>query len=143
MIPPPPQQDRGALERGRGGARLHAPSRLLLQEPQRTSKPAPAHKDATRTTPGDSKRARTGGVWGPSPPWPDGRQGHLLCCLPREGRGTDRGKATPRPTGPPSRAVRGDGAQAAPPPQPQPAPRRWNAPGAQTNPTGSAQPPAR
>ena len=30
-----------------------------------------------------------------------------------------------------------------PPPPPQPTPRRWNAPDAQTDPTGSAQPQAR
>ena len=55
----------------------------------------------------------------PRPPWPERRQGHPPCCLPREGRGTDRGKATARRTGPLGRTVGENGAQAAPP-KPQP-----------------------
>ena len=116
--PPSPRKNRGTQVGGRGRARLHACSRLPPQEPRWTSKPAPAHKDATRAAPGDSKRARTGAVWGPRPPWPEQRQRHPLCCLPREGRGTDRGKATPRPTCPPDRITGEDGAQSALPPPP-------------------------
>ena len=69
-----------------------------------------------RTAPADGKRARTGAVWGPRPPWPARRQRHPLCCLPRKGRATDRVKATPRTTGFPSHTVGGNGVQAAPPP---------------------------
>ena len=116
-----PGQDRGVREVGRSRARLHAPSRVLPQEPRLTSKPAPAHKGATRTAPGDSKRARTAAVWGPRPLWPQRRQRHPLCCLHREGRGTDRRQVTPRPTGPTGCTVGGNGAQAAPPP-PSPSP---------------------
>ena len=61
------------------------------------------------------------GVWGPRPPWRERRQRHPLCCLPREGRGTARGKATPRLTGPPWPHRRG-GRRAAPPPHPTPPP---------------------
>ena len=92
------------------------PSRLLPQEPRWTNEPTPTHQGATRTAPKDSKRARTRAVWGPRPPWPERRPEHPLCCLPREGRGTDRGKAIPSPTGSPGRTDRGNGTQAAPPP---------------------------
>ena len=109
----------------RGGrcsrAHLHAPSRLLPQELRWTSKSAPAHKGATRTAPGDSKRARTRAVWGPRPPWPERRLRHPLCCLPREGRRTDRGKATSRPTDPPA-APLGGTPRRPPPPQTPPRP---------------------
>ena len=126
--PPTPQRQRGrpplppeGPRRPGRGAQRGPPPRYQLpapKEPRWTSKPAPAHKDATWAAPGDSKRARTGAVCGPRSPWPKRRQRHLLCCLHREGRGTDRGKATPPPTYPPCCTTGEDGLQAAPPPQP-------------------------
>ena len=88
-----------------------------------------AHKDATRAASGDSKRARSGAVWGPRPSWPERRQRHPLCFPPREGRGTDRGRATPCPARPPGHSSGEGGTQAAPPPPPrrrlQAAPGAW------------------
>ena len=118
MIPPPPGRT-VAPWREAGAGPPPRPGRLLSQERRWTSEPAPTHRGATRTAPGDGKRARTGTVRGPRPPWPQLLQGHPLCCLPREGRGTDRGKAAPRPTGPPGCTVGENSAQAvAPPPHP-------------------------
>ena len=45
-----------------------APTCLLQQGPRQASEPAPAHKGATRTTPGDNTRTRTVAVWGSCPP---------------------------------------------------------------------------
>ena len=113
MVPPPPGSTAAPGAGGGSRARLHAPSRLLPQEPRRTSKPA-------------------------------------LCCLPREGSGTDRGKATPRRTGPPGRTTEVDGAQAAPRPltpgvgTPQtrrPNPRRAHSPMPGNGETGPGLPP--
>ena len=65
-----------------------------------------------------------------------------LALLPAQrGRATDGGKVTPRPTGPPGQTVGENGTQAAP--SLPPTRRRWNAPDAQTHPTGSTQPQAR
>ena len=119
IAPPPPAGPRRPGGRPEQGPPPR-PSRLLPREPRWTSEPAPTHKGATGTAAGDSKRARTVAVWGPRPPWPERRQGHPLCCLPREGRGTDRGKATPRPTAPPRPHSRGERRTGRPPPTPPP-----------------------
>ena len=52
----------------------------------------------------------------------------FVAC-PRKGRGTERGRATPRPNGPPGRTNGGGGAQAAPPPHPLPHPPARERPG--------------
>ena len=61
---PPPRQGRSPLypRKGRGArrgtllsphaTRPQAPTRLLTRGPRQASKPTPAHKGATRTTPG-------------------------------------------------------------------------------------------
>ena len=106
MISPPP-------------GRTAAPGREAGAGPAPTSQPpTPAGTMRGRRT-CDSKRARTRTVWGPSPPWPERCPEPPLCCLPREGRGLDRGKATPSPAGPPA-AKTGGMAHRPPPPPPQP-----------------------
>ena len=99
-----------------------------------------AHRGATRTTPGISTRTRIGAVWRPRPLGTERRQYHPLWWPPRGGRGTDRGRATPCPLGPPGHACGEDGTQAAPLPRP---PRCWNAPDARARPRGGTQPQAR
>ena len=112
------------------------PSCLLPQEPRRTSEPAPARQDAAQIAPSEGGRARTGVVWGATPPMDRTTPVIPVWCLPMEGRGTERGKATPRPTGPPGHTNGGHGARAAPPP-PSPPPGTRTP---RTCPTGGAQP---
>ena len=119
--PPPPPGRTAASGRGAAAGPASTPPAACSSAGTAMGKQTRASTQGRqRTAPGDSKRARTGAVWGPRPPMPERRQRHPLCCLPREGRGTDRGKGTPRPTGPPVRTVGGNGAQAAPPPTPPP-----------------------
>ena len=68
---PPPE--RAALPRGWTllslyATRPQAPTCLLPHGPRQESEPEPAHRGATRTTPGDNTRTRTGAVWGPRHP---------------------------------------------------------------------------
>ena len=148
--PPPPPRQRGrppppgrtaASGRGAAAGPASTPPAACSRRNRDGHANQRRHTRAPGDAPADRKRARTGAVLGPRPPWPEQSQRHPLCCLPREGRGTNKGKATPRPTGPPGRTVRGYGAQAAPPPPRTP--QRRNAPDTQTHPTGSAQPQAR
>ena len=135
--PPSPRQDRGARRGGRSRARLHAPA--VCSRRHRDGQANPGAKGATRTAPGNSTRTRTGTVWGPRPPWPERRPEHPLCCLPREGRGTDRGKATPGLTSP---LVAQTGGNAHRPPPPHPNPQRGNAPGRAGPPHGGRTAPS-
>ena len=105
-VPPPP--GRTAAPRGGGAA---GPASTPPAACSRRNRDGQAK--LRQPAPGDSKRAQTGAVCGPRPPWPARRQIHPLCCLPREGRETDRGKATPRPNAPPGRTTEENGAQAA------------------------------
>ena len=125
ILPPPGRTAAPGREARAGPAptpQPPAPAGTTMDKQTRANTPG-----LTRTAPGDSKRSRTGAVWGPRPPWSERRQGHPLCCLPREGRGTDRGKATPRPTGPPwphSREERRTGRPPHPTPPHSPAQER-------------------
>ena len=92
------------------------------------SEPTPAHEHCARVTPEVTTGTRHGVVWGPRPPYLERRKWHPLCCLPREGRGTDRGKATPRPARPPGHTFVEGGTQ--PPPPPRLTRRRQAVPGA-------------
>ena len=80
---------------------------------------------------------------GPRPPWTAQRQWRPLCCLPREGRGTERGRATPRPTGPAPAAQPEETAHAPPsPPSPPPSIRApWTRPAARSPHRDRAGPP--
>ena len=70
LPPAGPRRPRGGSEQGPPPR----PSRLLPQEPRRTSEPAPTRQGPTRTAPRDGKRARSGAVWGQRPPSPERRQ---------------------------------------------------------------------
>ena len=69
-VPPPERAAApgGGMPLSQYATRPHAPTRLLSQRPQQAGGPTPAHKGATRTTPGINTRTRIGAVWRPRPP---------------------------------------------------------------------------
>ena len=83
MVPPPP-----ARERSRSAARPPRRSRRLPQEPRRTSEPAPMCQDAAQIAPSEGGRARTGMVWGATPPM-DRTTPVTPALLPAQGRQRD------------------------------------------------------
>ena len=107
------------------------PSRRLPQGPRRTSEPAPTRQNAAQITPGEGGRARTGVVWGATPPIYSTTP-VTTALLPAQGRqrdGTRQSDIRPyRP--PPGRTNGGYGARPPPPARPPaherhgPAPRR-------------------
>ena len=111
------------------------PSRRLPQGPRRTSEPAPTRQDTAQIAPREGRRARTGVVWGPTPPM-DRTTPVTPALLPAQGRQRDRTRQSDPPPyrPPPGRTNGGSGAR---PPPPQPAPRHTNA----TDPPRCAQPP--
>ena len=95
------------------------PSRRLRQEPRRTSEPAPTRQDAAQIAPSEGGRARTGMVWGATPPM-DRTTPVTPALLPAQGRQRDGTRQSdPPPYSPPPAAQTG-GTAHAPPPQPTP-----------------------
>ena len=96
------------------------PSRRLPQGTRRTSEPAPMRQDAAQIAPREGGRARTGVVWGATPPM-DRTTPVTPALLPAQGRqwkGTRQSDSPPyRP--PPGR-TNGGPAHAPPPPSPPP-----------------------
>ena len=129
--PPPP-------ERGAGGDPPPRPSRRLPQGPRRTSEHAPTRQDDTQIAPREGGRARTGVVWGATPPM-DRTTPVTPALLPAQGRQRDRPRQSdPPPYRPPPAAQTGGTAHAPPPPPPpRPASRHTNS----TDPPRGAQPP--
>ena len=100
------------------------PRRRLPQGPQRTSKPAPTHQDAAQIAPREGGRARTGVVWGATPPM-DSTTPVTPALLPAEGRQRDGTRQSdPPPYRPPPAAQTGGTAHAPPPPAHPPAHER-------------------
>ena len=109
------------------------PSRRPPQEPRRTSEPAPTRQDAAQIAPGEGGRARTGVVWGATPPM-DRTTPVTPALLPAQGRQRDGTRQSdPPPYRPPRPHKRGARRTAPPPPPPArppaherhgPAPRR-------------------
>ena len=102
------------------------PSRRLPQEPRGTSEPAPTRQDAAQIAPSEGGRARTGVVWGATPPM-DRTTPVTPALVPAQGRQRDGTRQSDLPPyrPPPGRTNGGHGARAAPPPEP--APRHTNA----------------
>ena len=92
------------------------PSRRLPQGPRRTSEPMPTRQDAAQIAPREGGRARTGVVWGATPPM-DRTTPVSPALLPAHGRQRDRTRQSdPAPyRSPPSRTNRGYGARPPPP----------------------------
>ena len=69
------------------------PSRRLKWGPRRTSGPTPAHRDAAQIVPREAGWARTGVVWGATPPM-DSTTPVTPALLPAQGqrRATSRGR---------------------------------------------------
>ena len=99
------------------------PSRRLPQGPRRTSEPAPTRQDAAQIAPREGGRARTGVVWGATPPM-DRTTPVTPALLPAQGRQRDRTRQSdPPPYRPlPGRTNGGSGARP-PPPNPPPGTR--------------------
>ena len=94
------------------------PSRRLPQEPRRTSESAPTRQDAAQIAPVECGRARTGVVWGATPPM-DRRTPVTPALLPAQGRQSDGTRQSdPPPYRPPPAAQTGGTAHAPPPPPP-------------------------
>ena len=105
MVPPP------ARERSRSATRPPAQAGRLPQGPRRTSKPAPTRQDAAQIAPREGGRARTGVVWGATPP-SDTR--FVACQGKAEGR--NEAERPPALQAPPGRTNGGYGARPPPPP---------------------------
>ena len=112
------------------------PSRRVPQELRRTSEPAPTCQDAAQIAPSEGGRARTGVVWGATPPM-DGTTPVTPALLPAQGRQRDGTRQSDPPPYRPPPAAQTGGTAHAPPPPPQPAPRHTNA----TDPPRGTQPP--
>ena len=98
------------------------PSRRLPQGPRRTSQPAPTRQDAAQITPREGGRARTGVVWGATPPM-DSTSPVTPALLPAQGRQRDGTRqSNPPPCRPPPAAQTG-GTAHPPPPSPPPGTR--------------------
>ena len=92
------------------------PSRRLPQGSRRTSKPAPTRQDAAQIAPREGGRARTGVVWGATPPM-DSTTPVTWALLPAQGRQRDGTRQSdPPPYSPPPAAQTGGTAHAPPPP---------------------------
>ena len=94
--PHPPRQGGWtppAREGSRSVTRPPRPSRRLNWGPRRTSGPTPAHRDAAQIVPRETGRARTGMVWGATPPM-DSTTPVTPALLPTQGkrRATSRGR---------------------------------------------------
>ena len=102
------------------------PGRRLPQEPRGTSEPAPTCHDAAQIAPCDGGRARTGVVWGATPPM-DRKTPVTPALLPAQGRQRDGTRQSdPRPYRPPRVAQTGGkahGLPLLPPPSPPPGTR--------------------
>ena len=157
--PPPPHQPAS-----RGGPGSHPPRQGGWAPPARegsrsvTRPPAPAAGSHGGREEQAGPRLRTGTPhrsypekpgehepeWygGPRPPWTAQHQWRPLCCRPREGRGTEQGRATPRPTGPAPAAQPEETAHAPPPPSVPPSIRTpWTRPAARSPHRDRAGPP--
>ena len=101
------------------------PSRRLPQGPRRTSKPAPTRQDAAQIAPREGGRARTGVVWGATPPM-DSATPVTPALLPAQGRQRDGTRQSDPPPyrPPPGRTNGGYGARSPPPPARPPAHER-------------------
>ena len=99
------------------------PSRRLPQGPRRTSEPAPTRRDAAQIAPREGGRARTGVVWGATPPI-DSTTLVTPALLPAQGRQRNgRRQSDAPPYRPPAAAQTGGTAHAPPPPRPPPSTR--------------------
>ena len=100
MVPPP------VRERSRSATRPPAPAAGSHGGRGEQASPRQRARTPHRSRPEKAGEHEPEWYGGPRPPWKARRQSHPLCCLPREGRGTERGRATPRPTGPTPAAPR-------------------------------------
>ena len=115
------------------------PSRRLSKEPRGTSEPAPTRQDAAQIAPSEGGRARTGVIWGATPPMTRSTP-VTPPLLPAQGRQRDGTRQSdPPPYRPPPAAQTGATAHR-PPPPPSPPPGTRTP---RTRPTGDAQPQAR
>ena len=94
--PPPPEAGGMDPPRPRGEPECDPPprpSRRLKWGPRRTSGPTPAHRDAAQIVPREAGWARTGMVWGATPPM-DSTTPVTPALLPTQGkqRATSRGR---------------------------------------------------
>ena len=96
--PRPPSPEAGGMDppRPRGEPQCDPPprpSRRLNWGPRRTSGPTPAHRDAAQIVPREAGWARTGMVWGATPPM-DSTTPVMPALLPTQGkrRATSRGR---------------------------------------------------
>ena len=114
------------------------PSRRPPQEPRRTSEPAPTRQDAAQIAPSEGGRAKTGLVWGTTPPM-DRTTPVTPALLPAQGRQRDGTRQSdPPPYRPPSAAQTGGTAHAPPPPARPPAHERHGPAPRHAAPTGRA-----
>ena len=91
------------------------PSRRLPQEPRGTSEPAPTRQDVAQIAPSEGGRARTGEVWGATPPM-DRTTPVTPALLPAQGRQRDGTRQSdPPPYRPPPAAQTGGTAHGPPP----------------------------
>ena len=122
---PPSPSPREELERDPAPR----PSRRLPQEARDTSEPAPTRQDAAQIAPSEGGRARTGVVWGATPPM-DRTTPVTPALLPAQGRQRDGTRQSdPPPYRPPPGSTNGgQGARAAPPPARPPAEERHRPP---------------
>ena len=134
MVPPPPTP-----ERSRSAARPPRPSRRLPKEPRRTGEPAPTRQDAAQNAPSEGGRARTGVVWGATPPM-DRTTPMTPALLPAQGRQRDRTRQSdPPPYRRPPAAQTGGTAHAPPPPLARPPAHKRHGPAPRhAAPTGPA-----
>ena len=94
--PPPPEAEGMDPPRPRGEPECDPPprpSRRLKWGPRRTTGPTPAHRDAAQIVPREAGWARTGMVWGATPPM-DSTTPVTPALLPTQGkrRATSRGR---------------------------------------------------
>ena len=99
------------------------PSRRYPQEPRGTSEPAPTHRGAAQIAPSEGGRARTGVVWGTTPPI-DRTTAVTPALLPAQGRQRDGARqSNPPPYRPPPGRTNGGHGARSPPPSPPPGTR--------------------
>ena len=119
--PPPPRGRRDgpppARERSRSATRPPAPAAGSHGGRGEQASPRQRARTPHRSRPEKAAEHEPELYGGPRAPWTARRQCHPLCCLPREGRGTERSRATLRPTGPPRPHKRGV-RRTPPPPSP-------------------------
>ena len=110
---PPSPRPREELERGPPPR----PSRRLPQEQRGTSEPGPTRQDAAQIAPREGGRARTGVVWGATPPM-DRTTPVTPALLPAQGRQRDGPRQSDPPPYRPPRAAQPGGTAHGPPPPP-------------------------